>query len=350
MGPNTDNPTELETEDFLKIFAFMPVLEHVNLRFAGQMKDRVFDYIMDRDLKIKQLQLDATNLVSDACWRRFFQRCGPKMESVKLSNLDYSLNDDTIEEMCKYCSGLRRLKLEQCWKPGDRSLCAIAKLSSLEHLSLGMVHDVKNDSLLEIIGKLGANLRTLSLEGFPGADDHILEHIHDQCHLLSKLRFTENAVCTDKGFVKLFRDWNNPPLEYVDLSSTRDIDNTNPDGPVDPKGLASQGFVALMRHSGSKIRVLNIASCRHVSHAAFEEVFSDDKRYPVLQELDVSFHTVLDDYLVSRIFRCCPAIRKLVAFACFNVQEVRVPIGVALIGGLKAQDPMIVEGETPGQG
>lgn len=350
MGSNTDKPTELETEDFQKIFAFMPALEHVNLRFAGQMKDRVFEYIMDRDLQIKQLQLDATNLVSDACWRRFFQKCGPQLESVKLSNLDYSLDDDTVEEMCKSCSGLRRLKLEQCWKPGDRSLRAISTLSSLEHLSLGMIHDVKNDGLLEIIGKLGANLRTLSLEGFPGADDHILEYIHDQCHLLSKLRFTDNSVCTDQGFVKLFTDWSNPPLEYVDLSSTRDIDNTNPDGPEDPKGLASQGFVALMKHSGSKIRVLNIASCRHVSHAAFEEVFSDDKRYPLLQELDVSFHTVLDDYLVNRIFRCCPAIRKLVSFACFNVQEVRVPIGVALIGGLKAQDPMIVEGEIPWEG
>lgn len=345
MEPYTDQRADLETDDFQKIFAFMPALEHVNLRFAGQMKDHVLEYMIDRGLKIKHLQLDASNLVSDACWRRLFQKYGPQLESIKLSNLDFSLDDDTVEEMCKFCSRLRRLKLEQCWKTGDRSLSAILALTSLEHLSLNMINDVTNDGLLEILGRLGGNLRTLSLEGFPGADDRLLEHIHNHCCLLSKLRFTGNAVCTDKGFVELFRDWSNPPLEYADFSSMRDVDNTNPDGPPEPTGLASQGFVSLMKHSGSKIRVLNIASCRHVSHAAFEEVFADDKRYPHLQELDVSFHTVVDDYLVKRIFRCCPAITKLVAFACFNIQEAQVPMGVALIGGLKAQGPMVVEGE-----
>ena len=308
------------------------------------MKDNVLEYIMDRGLKIAHLQLDATNLISDGCWRLFFQQYGLRLKSLKLSNLDFSLDDDTVEEMCKSCNGLERLKLEQCWKVGDRSLRAISTLASLEHLSLSMIREVNNDNLLGMINNLGPNLRTLSLDGFPAADNQLLELIHRRCHLLSKLRFTGNTICTDKGFVELFRDWANPPLEYVDLSSTRDVDNTNPDGPPEPVGLASQGFIALMKHSGPKIRALNIASCRHVSHAALEEVFSGDKRYPHLQELDVSFHTGIDDYLVKHILRSCPAIKKVVAFACFNIQEVQVPVGVALIGGLKAQDPILVEG------
>lgn len=326
----------------------MPGLEHVNLRFAGQMKDNVLEYIIDRDLNIAYLQLDATNLVSDGCWQLFFHKYGPRLKSLKLSNLDFSLDDGTVEEMCKACSGLERLKLEQCWKIGDRSLSAISTLSSLGHLSLGMVQEVNNDNLLGLIGNLGANLQTLSLEGFPAADDRLLEHIHNHCHLLSKLRFTGNTTCTDKGFVELFRDWTNPPLEYVDLSFTRDVDNSNPDGPTEPVGLASRGFIALMKHSGAKIQVLNVASCRHVSYAALEEVFSGDEKYPYLQELDVSFNTSIDDYLVKHILRSCPAIKKIVAFACFNIQDVQVPVGVALIGGLKAQDPIIVEREFQG--
>lgn len=323
----------------------MPALTHVNLRFAGQMKDQVFDYMMERGLKIKSLQLDASNLVSDKSWQQFFRKSGSRLETVKLSNLDFSLDDDTVEEMCKSCPALRRLKLEHCWKIGGRSLRAISTLTSLEHLSLNMAQEVNNGDLLGMVEKLGPKLRTLSLEGFPGADDRLLDQIHNQCRVLSKLRFTDNAICTDKGFVQLFRAWANPPLEYVDLSSTRDVDNNNPDGPAEPIGLASQAFVALMEHSGSTIQSLNISSSRHVSHSAFEEVFSEGKRYPHLRDIDVSFHSALDDYLVGRIFRCCPAIKKLVAFACFNVQQARVPIGVALIGGLKAQDPIIVEGE-----
>ncbi|KAI9924150.1 hypothetical protein MW887_007390 [Aspergillus wentii] len=336
---------KLETDDFQKIFAFMPSLTHVNLRFAGQMKDKVFEYMVDRDLKIKHLQLDAANLVSDASWKQLFQKVESQLESLKLSNLDFSFDDNTVEEMCKYCSGLQRLKLKQCWKTGDNSLRAISTLNSLEHLSLNFVQETNGDNLVEIIARLGPNLRTLSLEGFCDADDRLLENIHHQCRSLSKLRLSDNAVCSDRGFVGLFQGWLNSPLEYVDLSSTRDVDNSNPDGPTDAIGLASQGFIALMNHSGSKIHTLKIPSCRHISHDAFEEVFSEGKSYPHLKELDVSFQTVMDDYLVGCIFRCCPAIKKLVAFACFNVRGVRVPMGVALIGGLKAQDPMIVEGE-----
>lgn len=335
---------ELEADDFQKIFSFMPSLSQVNLRFAGQMKDHVFDYMMDRALGIKHLQLDAANLVSDACWRRLFQKYGPQLESLKLSNLDFSLDDESVVEMCKHCTGLRRLKLNQCWKTGNESLQAIARLESLEHLSLNFIQETDKDALGEVITKTGSGLRTLSLAGFHTADDHILEFIHDRCHSLSKLRFSENSVCTDQGYAKLFEDWQNPPLAFVDFSFTRDVDNTNPAGPEEPIGLASQGFIALMNHSGSRIQKLNIASCRHVSREAFEDVFSEGKQYPHLKELDVSFHTAMDDYIIGSIFRCCPAIQKLVSFACFNVRDVQVPGGVALIGGLRAQDPMVVEG------
>ncbi|KAF7596177.1 hypothetical protein BBP40_003076 [Aspergillus hancockii] len=336
---------KLGTDDFQRIFAFMPTLTSINLRFAGQMKDKVVEYMLERDLKIKRLQLDAANLVSDLYWRRLFEKLGAQLESLKLSNLDFSLDDESIDVMCRFCTALRCLKLKHCWKIGDDSLQALSSLTSLRHLSLNLVRETKIDSLLEVVSKLGSRLQTLSLEGFPNADDHLLEVIHDKCRYLSKFRLSDNVMCTDKGFAKLFTEWSNPPLEFVDISSTRDMDNSNPDGREDTIGLASEGLIALMIHSGTAIRKLNVSSCRHVSRAAFEEVFSDDKIYPNLNELDVSFHPVMDDYLVGRIFRCCPAIKKLVAFACFNVREVRVPIGVALVGGLKAQDTIVVEGK-----
>ncbi|KAB8068337.1 leucine rich repeat protein [Aspergillus leporis] len=336
---------KLGTDDFQRIFAFMPNLTNINLRFAGQLKDKVVEYMLQRDLKVKHLQLDATNLVSDLYWRQLFEKLGPQLESLKLSNLDFSLDDDTIEIMCRFCTALRCLKLKQCWKMGDGSLQALSSLTSLRHLSLNLVQETKNDNLLEVVSKLGPRLQTLSLEGFPNADDCLLKTIHDNCRFLSKLRLSDNVVCTDQGFVRLFTEWSNHPLEFVDLSSTRDMDNSNPDGPGDAIGLASEGLIALMNHSGTAIRKLNISSCRHVSRAAFEEVFSNDKSYPNLNELDVSFHTVMDDYLVGRIFRCCPALKKLVAFACFNVREIRVPIGVALVGGLKAQGTIVVDGK-----
>ena len=324
----------------------MPTLTNVNLRFAGQMKDTVVEYLLGRDLRLKYLQLDAANLVSDSYWRRLFEKLGPQLESLKLSNLDSSLDDETVEAMCRNCTELRRLKLKQCWKVGHISLQALSSLTSLEHLSLDLVQETPNDSLIKLVSTVGQRLHTLSLEGFANADNCVLETIHNKCRALSKLRLSGNVVCTDEGFAKLFTEWPNPPLEYVDLSSTRDVDNSNPDGPRDAIGLASKGLIALMDHSGPAIRKVNISSCRHVSRAAFEKIFSDSKVYPNLKELDISFHTVMDDYLVGRILQCCPAIKKLVAFACFNVRDVRIPVGVALVGGLKAQDTIVVEGKS----
>ncbi|KOS36117.1 hypothetical protein ACN38_g13184, partial [Penicillium nordicum] len=95
-------------------------------------------------------------------------------------------------------------------------------------------------------------------------------------------------------------------------------------------------YFALMEHSGSKVRHLNIASCRHVSYEAFEQVFAEGKMYPNLKYLDISFSTVLDDYLTQCIFRCCAALQRLVVFACFKIRDVYIPKGVALIGTVGA--------------
>ncbi|RDW93244.1 DNA repair protein Rad7, protein [Aspergillus mulundensis] len=333
---------KLEANDFQKIFAFMPALTRVNLRFAGQLKDNVIDYMLENH-RIQHLQLDSANLVSDSSWRTMFEKLGLQLENLRLSNLDSSLDDESIEIMCNACTRLRRLKLTHCWKMSDRSLQAISTLPLLEHLSLDMLQESKTENLVELVSKTGTKLRTLSLQGFSTADDTLLEMIHDKCRHLFKFRFSDNATCTDRGFTQLFETWSNPPLEIVDLSSTRDIDNANPDGPTDATGLASNGFIALMNHSGSAIRKLNIASCRHISYAAFDHVFTEGKSYPKLRELDVSFHTVMDDYLMGRIFQCCPAIQQVVAFACFSVRDARVPKGVSLIGGLRTQDPFLEE-------
>ncbi|KAL5001421.1 hypothetical protein BDV10DRAFT_5759 [Aspergillus recurvatus] len=334
---------KLETDDFQKIFTFMPALTNVNLRFAGQLKDNVIDYMLDRNTGIRHLQLDSANLVSDSRWRNVFQTLGDQLETLRLSNLDSSLDDESIEVMCKSCTGLRRLKITQCWKVSDRSLRAISTLPSLEHLSLDLIQEIKTESLVELVSRIGPNLRSLSLRGFSTAEDTLLDTIHGKCKHLHKLRFSDNSTCADKSFTNLFENWSNAPLEFVDLSSTRDVDNTNPNGPPHAIGLGSSGFSALMRHFGSAIRTLNIASCRHISYATFEEVFAEGKSYPNLKELDVSFHTVMDDYLVGRIFRSCPAIQKVVAFACFSVREARVPKGASLIGGLRTQDPLLAE-------
>ena len=337
---------ELETEDYIRIFSIVPKLQNLNLRNAGQFKDEVIDHIIERKVPLKSLQLEAANLVSNEKWIEFFERCGDRLDSLKLSWLDYSMDDDTFMCLTRTCPNLNRLKIKKCFRLGDSALKAIAGLKRLEHLSLRLPTNTSPESLTDLITLAGPHLQTLSLESFSDADDNVLSTIHTSCTQLSKLRFTENDYCTDAGFTSLFTSWSNPPLTTIDLSSNRSVDYSTPDGPEDPIGLASAGFEALMQHSGSRLERLDISSCRHITYDTFSNTFDGKNQYPLLRDINISFLTKIDNLIAVGMFKSCPQLIKVTAFGCFNISEVPVPKGVALIGLPNAQESIVQEGEV----
>ena len=328
------------------MFSLVPNLRSLNLRNAGQFKDEVIDYMNEREIPIKKLQLEAVNLVSNQKWVDFFMHCGHRLESLKLSWLDYSMDDDTFIALVRFCPNLKRLKMSKCFRLGDRALSAIAELEAIEHLSLRFPSGTSADVLASTISSAGPNLRTLSLENFFDAGDNVLSTIRSCCSQLSKLRFTENDLCTDNGFSALFSGWVNPPLAFIDLSSNRSVDYAAPDGPEDSIGLASAGFEALMNHSGIRVEHLDISSCRHIAYESFANIFNANSSYPLLMEVNISFLTKIDTAIVAGMFKSCPNLVKVTAFGCFNVSEVTVPKGVALIGIPNPQESIIQEGDV----
>lgn len=328
----------LEVEDYEQMFAVSPHVRKVVLRNACQLKDAGVEYMLEKCDNLEYIQLYAANLVTEEAWYKLFQRYNEKLKAVKLQWLDAAFEDEAVEEMVRSCPNLERVKFKLCRRLGQDTLAHLSQLKHLKHLSLQIKNPVESDALISVIQSVGHNLQTLSLETFLDADDAVLQSIHDNCTNLSKLRFTENDTATDAGFTALFTDWKNPPLTFVDANSTRDVDNNNPHGPDDPIGLASNGFKALMAHSGSTLQHLDIASCRHISGSAFIDVFNGSTIYPALETLNLSFCNVVDQHIVAGIFKSCPALKKITAFGCFYVLDVVVPRGVALIGVPKAQD------------
>lgn len=324
----------------------VPKVQNLNLRNAGQFKDEVVDYIIERNVPLRILQLEAANLVSNGKWAEFFENCGLRLETLKLSWLDYSMDEDTFMCLIRHCPNIKRLKMKKCFRLGDVALGIMTELRQLEHVSLRFPTATTPGVLADLISSVGPGLRTLSLEGFSDADDDALSMIHSNCTQLSKLRFTENDCCTDVGFASLFTNWSNPALAFIDFSSNRSVDYAVPDGPEDPVGLASGGFEALIRHSGSRLERLDISSCRHITYESFSRVFDGKQQYPVLKDINISFLTKIDTSIVAGMFRSCPELIKVTAFGCFNVTEVAVPKGVALIGVPNAQDAIVQEGEV----
>ena len=328
----------------MRLFSVIPRLQILNLRNAGQFKDEVVNFIFERDIPLKSLQLEAANLISNEKWKEFFEKCGKRLESLKLSWLDFSMDDSAFISLVRHCRNLKRLKIKKCFRLGDTSIVAITELKQLEHLSLRFPSDTASGPLADLIPSIGPGLRTLSLESFNDANDEVLLKIHSSCAQLSKLRFTENDCCTDTGFVALFTGWSNAPLRVIDFSINRSLDQPAASAPENCVGLASAGFEALMDHSGSSLERLDISSCRHINYDSFSHVFDGVKQYPFLKDLNISFLTKVDNAIIASLFKSCPELVKVTAFGCFNVANVPIPSGVALIGIPNAQESILREG------
>nr|POE89289.1 dna repair protein rhp7 [Quercus suber] len=328
----------LEEEDYQQMFAVMPNIRKLALSNCCQLKDASVEYMLEKCHELRHVQLYAANLVTTEMWHRFFEQIGSRLEVLKLNWLDAAFEDHSVQEMVKHCKNIERLKLKLCRRIGEDAVTALSELPNLKHLSLHIGREVSNQALQALIKSRGANLRTLSLEKFLDADNSVLQAIHDDCRQLSKLRFSENDTANDAGFAALFTDWLNPSLTYIDMNSTRDVDNNNPNGPEEAIGLGSSGFRALMSHSGPTLRHLDISSCRHIELVAFLDAFDGSYTYPALEYINVSFCNRVDTTVVAGVFQSCPALKQLVAFGCFDVQDVVVPRNIALIGVPRAQD------------
>ena len=254
------------------------------------------------------------------------------------------MDDEAFAYLVQSCPNLKRLKIKKAFRLGDAALNSIRELKKLEHLSLQFKELTSASNLVDMITAIGPNLRTLSLEDFYNADDSVLEAIRNHCSQLEKLRFTDNDLCTDAAYTRLFAEWPNPPLSFIDLSSNRSIDCDMPDGTEDVTGLATAGFEAMMAHSGSHLKTLTIPSCRHIEREGLANVWDGKKEYPCLKTVDISFVKSMDTPIVAGIFKSCPRLTKLTSFGCFSVSDVVVPKGVALIGVPNAQDSIIQEG------
>lgn len=336
---------KLESEDFDKIFAFMPDVERVNLRMAGQMKDPSLRYMLEKCPKITHLQLGATNLISDEAWSELFLQRGSQLQSLKLSQLNDSMRDDIVQLLAASCTNLKRLKLKSCLHMTEASLNALCNLTGLEHLSLAVAQQqCTPEALVGLITSLGPTLQTLSLTDYPVADDSVLEAIKTHCGSLTKLRITGSICCTDTMLASLFdRSWGNHGLLHVDLNSDRDIDPPGPDDDqmecdADAIGFGSNALRALFSHSGKKLEKLDLHSCRDISLEALLDVFDAKKKYPNLTDMDLSFVKHIDETVMAGIFGSCPSLAKLTVFGCFSAREARIPPGIAVIGLPNAAD------------
>lgn len=377
---------DLKTEDYNMLIASAQRLRKLTLHNAYQFKDQNVTCMIEKLEYLTDLRIYAPNLVNPGMWEKLFARMGKKLHTLKLKWMDDTFQDKQVKKMVQCCPNLTRLKLGDLSHLGPDSIVAISEFRKLEHLSLDFRKDVDNALLADLIKSVGAKLQTLSLRSFVDIDADVLQAIHATCRALTKLRITPCGAATDAAWADLFApSWRNPPLRRLHLSSARDVDNQNPDGPADaPVGVAGAAFAAILRHSAKGLERLDLASCRHVPPAALLAALAPDALraemdpdtgedvvrapavlLPRLREADLSFVQHVDDVVLAGLFRAAPLLEKVALFGCFGVtSDVVVPRGVVVIGapcletegiemygGAEREDPaqlMDLDGKTSG--
>ncbi|KAK0720069.1 RNI-like protein [Lasiosphaeris hirsuta] len=335
---------KLTGDDFIRIFQVVPGLRKLKVCNAIHFKDDIMDYLLSRHINLEAFHLHGANLLSESKWREFLEKKGQSLQSLKVYWTDKHFGDEALSLLATACPNLNRLKVSHNQKVSGEGVMAIAKVKSLQHISLDLRLDVHPDIYVSLLIDIGAGLETFSLTRVPDTDNTVLDAIHNNCQSLQKLRITDSEIMTDEGFVRLFTNWENKPLLFIDFQKCRNLDQAEPRSNPDNIGLCSNGFKALMAHSGKKLVKLNVHACRHISAAAFEEAFSEDKVYPDLVKLEISFCEEVTDFIVGSIFRSCPNLRELNVFGCMKVKDVKVPQGKLLVG-MPTAIGMVVDGD-----
>lgn len=335
---------KLSTDDLMRVFQMAPNVKNLKIRNAIQFKDEVMEYLLSRDkVELEGLYIHGANLISAEMWKKYLTTKGKTLQRFQVYYTDKHFGDECMTVLRTAAPELKRLKVYNNQEVGGDGIRELVHLKKLQHLSIHVHNHVHSDIYVEVLSNIGTDLRTLSLRRTPELDNTVLDAIHNNCHHLSKLRITDSEVMTDAGFARLFTAWRNPGLTFLDLQKCRHVDSQKPRENPDGIGLCSEGFKALMAHSGKSLQKLNLHACRHISKQAFDEVFSLKKSYPELKSLEVSFCEQVNDYVVGSIFRSCPSLRELNVFGCMRVKNARVPRGKILVGVPNALG-MVIEG------
>lgn len=324
---------KLSTDDLMRVFQMVPAVKNLKIRNAIHFKDEVMEYLLSRDkVELEGLYIHGANLLSADMWKKYLSTKGKSLRRFQVYYTDRHFDDGCMTALRTAVPELKRLKVYNNQEVSGDGIRELVHLKKLQYLSIHLHKNVHSDIYVEVLHSIGAGLRTLSLRLTPELDNTVLDAIHSNCHNLSKLRITDSEVMTDAGFARLFTGWRNPGLTFIDLQKCRHVDSQKPRNNPDGIGLCSEGFKALMAHSGKSLQNLNLHACRHISKQAFDEVFSLEKTYPELKSLEISFCEEVNDYVVGSVFRSCPNLRELNVFGCMRVKNARVPRGKILVG------------------
>ncbi|KAL5628766.1 hypothetical protein BROUX41_002157 [Berkeleyomyces rouxiae] len=329
---------KLTMDDLSLCFHTCTKLKKIIVRNGIQFKDPVMQIIIEANVPIESFSLHGGNLLSSDGWKDFFSARGPALKAIVVEYTDTSFSDDVVQHMVDKCPNLKHVSIRHSAKLTSHTLEAISRLKNLTSLSLQITAPIGVEHFCNLIAAVGPNLEVLSLRDMHEANNSLLDSIRTHCHTLRKLRINECPEFTDVAMANFFTNWTNPPLQHIDLYRCRPLvekrsdDQEGEDDTAKP-AIGPRAFQALIAHSASHLRYLNVASARHISGEAFTEAFNVEGGLPRLTYADLSFCEMMTNTLVEKLIAVAPQMQQIVAFGCLRLSaKLIVPRHVQVIG------------------
>lgn len=305
----------LDTAALTSIAAFVPNLRHLSLHHAGKATNETLEYYAEKLLKLTSFHIRGAFLVSRDAYVQFVTNLGPRLESLTISSTART-NSAVIEAIGKHCPNLRHLTLSHLARLDDEALTYLYPLTNLETLDISYAGTTLTDEgIAKLLDHIGSSLTTLNLAGNISLSTPAIQSIHACCAALQNLDLTELELVGNDDIKALFTNWGkNRGLHELRMSRLIELQD--------------DALIAVVKHSGQTLEVLEVNSCHDFTKAGMLEALGYCKR---LRVFDAGFVRSVDDDVVLKMQDV--GVKKLEVWGCTKVTEcVDIASGVSLVG------------------
>ncbi|KAK0541860.1 UV-damaged DNA-binding protein rad7 [Tilletia horrida] len=321
---------------------------------CGRLVDSALDAWGKKLRKLRSLELFGPFLVRVEAWHRFFKNVGPRLQSFKIRETP-RFDLECVEKMVKCCPNITQLGLAQIGKLDDKMLGPLGAYTSLTYLDISdpgvsgpgiMAESLKDESVITLLSKVGANLQTLNISGNTALTDAaVTKGIAPHCPALISLSCSGCDQITGKAFAHLWNGTTPEDDEKAQEGEDRPSSSANgkrTNGHKAPSDTArlrrinlsrallvdDEAIIALMQHSGNALVDINLNSVDLMTERALSAMAQYCKSAVTI---DLSFCRSLDDSLLVDLMKI-PTLQKVLVWGCNRVSDFVIHPRVAIIG------------------
>ncbi|KAI9258314.1 hypothetical protein EDC94DRAFT_543332 [Helicostylum pulchrum] len=310
--------TLMTNVSLLNVCQFCPKLEFLELVYCGHINDKVLDAYAERLRNLKSLKLSGAFLISPAAYNRFFEQVSKGLQVFELRH-SALFSQENIESLANHCVNLRELRIGHLHKMDSEWLVSIAKLQNLTTLEISWCSELQTKDAIHMLSKIGNQLTDLSIRGGNELEDSFLiKGILKYCNKLEKLNLEQCDQLTATAMVTLFKHWKSKGLTYLNISRCLLFDD--------------RVIHAVVRHSGSTLKYLNIHSLSLLT-AAGVELLGETDGCEQLDTLDCGFVRSVDDFVLKKLIDRSPLLNTIFVWGCpLLTDNLKAKEGLNIIG------------------